>query len=246
MPFTLAHPAAALLLRGTTLPVAAVVAGTMAPDVPMFLTHRYGYHFTHSAAGIVSADPVLALAGLLVWFLVLRDPLVDVAPGFVRERIEPRARYTSRQWALAVPAVVLGAITHVVWDAFTHHGRWGVRHVAWLQHLHGSWTGAQWAQYGSSVFGMTVCAVWAALALRRLPRQPRAARVPWLGTRGAPVVVVLTVAAGIAAGLTSPEPGLVAAISQTAVVGTMILALGVLALACAWLWTVDRRVSRAR
>ena len=37
MPFTLAHPAVVLPLRGLGLPMTALVAGSMAPDLPQML-----------------------------------------------------------------------------------------------------------------------------------------------------------------------------------------------------------------
>ena len=29
-------------------------------------------------------------------------------------------------------AIVFGSITHIVWDAFTHEGEWGMELVPWL------------------------------------------------------------------------------------------------------------------
>jgi hypothetical protein len=37
------------------------------------------------------------------------------------------------QWLLAASGVVAGAITHLVWDAFTHEGARGVRMIPWLE-----------------------------------------------------------------------------------------------------------------
>ncbi|MFL6109534.1 MAG: DUF4184 family protein [Marmoricola sp.] len=244
MPFTLAHPAAALLLRRTPLPVAAMVAGAMSPDVPVFLD-AYGrpYHFTHSALGIVTVDLAVGLLGVAFWFSVLRDPIVDVAPAAVRERLAPRARYDRTQWRLAVLAVVAGSVTHVVWDLFTHHDRWGVRHISWLGQRHGQMVGYHWTQYGSSVVGLTICAIWATYAVRSRPRQPRPARVPQLGVRAFVAVLVVTVGSGLVAGVNAPDPGPRMFVSQTAVVATMIGSFLLLVVAIAWnvLTTATRR-----
>ena len=235
MPFTLAHPAAVLLLRRTRLPVAAMVAGAMSPDVPVFL-NAYGwpYHLTHSAVGVVTVDLALGLLGLALWFSVLRDPAVDLAPATVRERLAPHARYDRSQWRWAVPAVVAGSATHVVWDLFTHHDRWGVRHLTWLNEQHGSLHGYKWAQYGSSVLGISVCLAWAITALRGRTTVPRPALVPALGPRALGVLGTLVLASAIAAGATAPHPGIAMVVSQAAVVGTMIAATGLLVLAAAW------------
>ena len=234
MPFTLAHPAAVLLLRRTPLPVAAMVAGAMSPDVPVFL-NAYGrpYHFTHSAPGIVTVDLALGLIAVALWFSFLRDPIVDVLPAAVRERLDARARYDSGHWLRAAPAVVAGSITHVVWDLFTHHDRWGVRHIAWLHEQHGSLQGFKWAQYTSSVVGLTVCTLWAVSTVRSRPARPHPVLVPVIGVRALAVVGVVTFAAGTAAGITAPDPGLAMFFSQAAVVGTIIGAFLLLVLAAA-------------
>ena len=235
VPFTLAHPAAVLLLRRTRLPVAAMVAGSMAPDVPVFL-NAYGrpYDFTHSLPGVLTLDLAVGVVAVAVWFSFLRDPIVDVLPAAVREHLAPRVRYRREQWTLVVPAVLLGSTTHVLWDLFTHEDRWGVREIGWLHEQQGRLIGFQWAQFGSSILGLTVCALWALAVLRGRTRQPHPVLVPALGVRALVVLAVLTATSGIAAGLNAPEPGLGMLVSQTAVVETIVGAFGVLALATTW------------
>lgn len=224
MPFTLAHPAAALLLRGTPLPLTAVVAGTMAPDVPVFL-NAYGdpYDLTHSLLGVVTVDLLVAAVAVALWFGLLRDPVVDLLPAPVRARVDPAAHLTRQQWMLVAPAAVLGSLTHLGWDSFTHRDE-GV---------------LEWAQYGSSVLGLTVCAFWAVLALRSREHRPHPRTDPWLDTRALVVLGVVTLGSALAAGLNAPEPGWRMFLSQTAIVGTLTGAAGVALVAV--LWQVRRR-----
>jgi hypothetical protein len=235
VPFTLAHPAAVLLLRRTPLPVAAMVAGSMAPDVPVFF-NAYGrpYDLTHSALGVVTVDLLVGMLAVVFWFGFLRDPIVDVLPAAARERLLAHARYGRDQWRLVVPAVVAGSTTHVVWDLFTHDGRWGVRNLDWLHEEHGRLSGYQWAQYVSSVIGLTVCAAWAIKVLRSRARERRPVVVPALGVRALVILGAITLASGATAGLNAPEPGLRMLVSQTAVVGTIVGAFSILVLAATW------------
>jgi hypothetical protein len=248
VPFTLSHPAAALLLRRSGLPVAAVVAGTMAPDLPMFLPGRNGYGFTHSWTGTVTVDLVVALAGFAAWVLLLRDACVDLAPAAVRDRLPETSRLNARQWVLAPVGAVIGSWTHVVWDAWTHPGRWGVRQVTWLHTPHDGVLGAQWAQMVSTALGLLVVVAWVAVTLRRLPRRPRPPRVPVLAGAGAGWAVGSAAAVGGTAAVLRASHGLHALAFAGAVVGTVVLALAVVSLAGAWhlLRQVPSRPARSR
>ncbi|HYO39902.1 MAG TPA: DUF4184 family protein [Nocardioidaceae bacterium] len=80
MPFTPAHPAVVWPLRQTGLPVVAMVAGSMAPDLPLFVPTPVGYSGTHSLLGLVTVELAVGDVAVAVRFAVLPDPLVDSAP----------------------------------------------------------------------------------------------------------------------------------------------------------------------
>jgi hypothetical protein len=234
VPFTLSHPAAVLLVRRTGLPVAAMVSGSMAPDVPMFVRVPGWYAVTHSLLGVVTVDVVLGVLGVVVWFGLVRDALVDVAPATVRERLAATARYSRRQWVLVPAAVAIGALTHVVWDMFTHPRRWGEEHVEWLRAAHGGLPGSAWAQYVSGALGLVLVGAWAVGSLRKRSRRARPARVPELGVKALAVVLLTTAAFTGIASLTDPPDGLHAIAFRGAVLGTVTLVFGLLALAVVW------------
>lgn len=142
MPFTLSHAAAVLpALRGDgsgrgRLAPAALVAGSFAPDMTYYAASvvpgamEFG-DFTHSFTGVLTFDVLVACALVGAW-LVLREPLVALLPRARQGRPAallrcgtPRGpvRSSTALWWYA--SAVLGALTHVVWDAFTHHDRWG-------------------------------------------------------------------------------------------------------------------------
>jgi hypothetical protein len=168
VPFTLSHPAVVLPLRRIGLPLSALVAGSMAPDLPMFLPGHRGYDRMHSPLGIVTYDVVIALGGLVGWFYLLRDPLADLTP-YVRRRVPARGRLSRRGWAFAPLAAAIGAATHVGWDLGTHKGRWLTTHVALLHNDLGPMPGYKWAQFGSGVVGGAIVIGYAVARLRRQP-----------------------------------------------------------------------------
>ncbi|MGI5449202.1 DUF4184 family protein [Streptomyces sp. CA-243310] len=219
MPFTLSHAAAVLpAVRRTgrargPLVACALVLGSFAPDTFYFLdaivggVMRYG-DFTHSIPGVLTADAVLTAALAACW-LLLREPLVALLPRAWRGRVYTFVR--GEHWgrgrrlpSLALwfyPSAVLGSLTHVVWDSFTHLDRWGTNAVPSLgEPLAFGLPLYSYLQYGTSAFAACALLWFTVTALRRLPLSPVPASVPVLGRAevwGALALVVGCVAVGV-------------------------------------------------
>ncbi|MFD5861253.1 DUF4184 family protein [Streptomyces chartreusis] len=186
MPFTLSHAAAVLPAvrtdgtgRGTLVP-AMLVAGSFSPDMTYYAASvlpgamEFG-DVTHSFVGVFTVDVVVALALVGLW-LLLREPLVALLPARRQARVAtllrcgaPRARVRPSVAARWYVSAVLGSLTHVVWDAFTHLDRWGMRVFPVLgEEIAGSplyW----YLQYGGSAVAAVVIAAFVVVALRRTP-----------------------------------------------------------------------------
>ncbi|MFE9455265.1 DUF4184 family protein [Streptomyces californicus] len=219
MPFTLSHAAAvlpAIRRNGTArwaLFPSALVAGSFAPDVTYFAdtvipgAMEFG-SFTHTAVGVVTVNVAIAAALVALWAL-LREPLVALLPAGVRGRVHAfvrgqrwtRESFGPSAWARFAVSAALGAATHVVWDAFTHHSRWGTESLPVLNSTVGGFPGYQLAQYGSSALALVVIGWFAATGLRRTAPLPAPAEVPVLGRRerwGALGLLAVCVLAGVA------------------------------------------------
>jgi len=183
MPFTGSHPAAVLPLVRLGLPPSALVIGSMVPDLPYYLPAPVGSGTTHSLTGVVAADPLLGLAVLAVWHALLAPFAVAIGPAAFRGRLHPPTPRHARpaiRAVLLVVALAAGAATHVAWDSFTHIGRWGPAHIAWLAESHAGVPGYRWAQYAGGVVGAAAIALWLARWWRTTPataRRPAAPRV---------------------------------------------------------------------
>lgn len=234
MPVTIAHPAAVLPLRGLGLPLSALVIGSMAPDLPVFSQSWGIYGYTHSLAGILTVDLLLTLVLLLGWDRWGRDALVDTSPALVRDRLPGRARIGARAWLLAPLAAVVGSATHVVWDSFTHRGRWGVRTIEWLHQQHGPITGEKWAQHVSGVVGIAVVTLAVVSVVRRpvLADAPRPRRLPALTL---PAAVGVASVLSVATFLTGLDQPFEHAAFDAAVVGIVSLGLALAGVTLAWL-----------
>jgi len=179
MPFTLAHPAAVMPLRRLKyLPVLALVVGSMAPDIPYYFPTRFDLAVgdTHSLYGSIVRDIPMGMAVLAI-VLLLRGPLTALMTERARwVSLREAERFTSSplNWLLAIPALVIGAWTHIVWDGFTHPGTWLARRVDALSapvNLFGVYTGvvSHVLQYASSVVGLAVIVYWYTLAAAESP-----------------------------------------------------------------------------
>ncbi|MFJ5777207.1 DUF4184 family protein [Streptomyces sp. NPDC093094] len=186
MPFTLSHAAAALPLVRTdgtgrwALVPSVLVAGTFAPDLTYYAASvlsgamEFG-DVTHSFPGVFTVDVLIAWTLVALWLLV-REPLVALLPRPRQSRTAtllrcgaPRARAQAATAARWYVSAALGALTHVVWDAFTHLDRWGMRIFPVLgREIAGSplyW----YLQYGGSAIAAVVIAVFLVRSLRRVP-----------------------------------------------------------------------------
>ncbi|MFJ9470999.1 DUF4184 family protein [Streptomyces caniferus] len=187
MPFTLSHAAAVLpVIRRTgaargPLVASALVAGSFAPDMTYYADSlvpggmAFG-DFTHSLPGVLTVD-VLVTAVLVGGWLLVREPLTALVPRAWRSTVHTFVRGRSRRprgsrelaalvgWF--VVSAVLGAVTHVVWDAFTHPGRWGTRLVPGLDRVVGGLPVYTYVQYGTSALALAAMGAFAWPILRR-------------------------------------------------------------------------------
>ncbi|SDC14317.1 protein of unknown function [Geodermatophilus telluris] len=181
MPFTGSHPAAVLPLLRTGLPASALVAGSLAPDVPLFLPGGPGWP-THDPLAVLTLDVVLGGVLWALWHGLLAAPALAAAPDGLRRRVTVpvglRPRLVPVRAVAAVPvALALGAATHVGWDQFTHGWGWGTRHLPVLRAPVGRLGGVDWyghdvAQHASTLLGAAVVAAWLVRWWRRTPAAP--------------------------------------------------------------------------
>src|SRR5271154_810438 len=139
MPFTISHAAAVLpfsryLSRWRLL--CACVIGAMVPDFGLFFPWRLGRVETHSAISLITFCLPVGLLTYWVFQTLMKTPVLEVLPegAYARSRASaaPADIASVLQWLRAACGVLAGAITHLVWDGFTHEGARGVRMFPWL------------------------------------------------------------------------------------------------------------------
>ena len=178
MPFTISHAAAVLpfsrLLARWRLLSAAVI-GSMVPDFGWFLPWRPARFETHSLDALLTFCLPMGLATYWLFQRLIRRPIIELLPpgAYARWRwCEDPADYRSlRQWLSAACGILLGALTHLVWDAFTHEGGRGVRMLPILEEpvarIHGHpLAGVHLIQDANSLIGLIAVALVVAYGLR--------------------------------------------------------------------------------
>jgi hypothetical protein len=188
MPFTLSHPATVLpfarLLARLRL-LSAVVVGSMVPDFGRFLPWQPARFETHSADALLTFCLPVGLITYWVFQWLIKSPLIELLPPGAharwRDLSAPADAASIRQWMLAGCGVLFGAVTHLVWDAFTHEGARGVRMFPALEdptvQLGGHrLSGAPLLQDVNSVVGLLMVIAILAYGLR--PGRPGDAAAP--------------------------------------------------------------------
>jgi hypothetical protein len=133
MPFTISHtavvlPFSRLLARWQLL--SAAIIGAMLPDFRVFFPGMSRVE-THTTAALFTFCLPVGLLTYWVFQRWIKTPILEVLPDGPYARWRPFAAEANvrswRQWLLAAAGVLAGALTHLIWDAFTHDGGRGVR-----------------------------------------------------------------------------------------------------------------------
>ncbi len=210
----------------------------MSPDLPLFVPFAPPYVDTHQLWAAASIDLVTGALLLTAWSVLLRPALVAIAPRGIRARLPSGAERSSlpRASMLLVASILLGSVTHVCWDTFTHPGRLGTRLLPVLDDRFGPLAIASWLQYVSSVAGLVLLLVWAARSLVHRPSRQDA--VSRLGPASRPALVLavgiaVIAVAVIAATAGGASPGVVVVDVLTRTVDVVVVLLAVIGTALA-------------
>jgi hypothetical protein len=143
--------------------LSAAVIGSMVPDVTVFLPLRLPRYETHSLEALFTFCLPIGLICYWAFQLHVKPATLQLMPDRLydlwRDEGESAPVTSWRQWLLATIGIVFGALTHLIWDAFTHTGGRGVALLSRFDHvrielfdMNMSWYRA--AQHTSSVVGL--------------------------------------------------------------------------------------------
>ena len=202
MPFTFSHPAAVLpfgFLPRKLSSLTGLVIGSMVPDFEKFLKMEGGNSYSHTWAGVFWFCLPLGIALSFLYHLIVRDPLIDNLPGFLRRRLAGFKQldwklYFRKHYLIVIFSIIIGAVTHLVWDDFTHKNVAYERQypiMAGAVELYGFKVPVfAFLNWLSSAVGLIVVLY----AILRLPKEDSASKRTYHTKAFWPVVIVVAVA----------------------------------------------------
>jgi hypothetical protein len=216
VPLTVAHAVAAVPLRRPLGPLgvlAALVIGSVMPDVPLFLPLGLSRTPTHSGLGLLWFCLPVGVLSYLLYDRVLDRPLRALMPEGLRRRLARVGRAARPPvWSPSVLVSLLaGAATHTAWDSFTHGGSAGVELFPVLEtrlFTVSGYTAYVFSvlQHLSSAVGTSVLVVWVWRWYRRAPQVNPAEPGLGAGSRWALLAVIALVVVLAAAAAATRRP----------------------------------------
>lgn len=124
MPFTLSHAAAIIPFHRKPFVLSALITGSLSPDLLYFIPFFHIQSDTHTFSGLFLFCLPASLFMLFTYHYVLKHPLVSLLPWQVQIRITRMVNefrlFPVSQFFFVTLSILLGALTHIVWDSFTH------------------------------------------------------------------------------------------------------------------------------
>lgn len=127
MPFTGAHPSIFLpFLRNKRISATGLIAGSISPDFEYFIKMSSGSEHSHTFGGLFYFDLPVSILIAIIFHQVIKQPLTENLPQFLKSRdilgkdfvFMP---YLKKNYFIFICCALIGAASHLVWDAFTHN-----------------------------------------------------------------------------------------------------------------------------
>jgi hypothetical protein len=246
MPFTLSHPAAVIPIRRYGV-FSALVIGSMMPDTLYFMPRVESHEtYGHTLSGLFLYCMPAGLALLWLFHAFLKRPLMSLFPESQQRKLQAVAPdfrfFPPKRFAALAISVLIGAASHITWDAVTHANQFGAQIFPSLRHVvrvppHSYFVIADLLQLGSSVVGLAVLFLYYSRWLRTAQQREVQVHLP-ASVRGMLLVAFAagTVAPTIARLLLNPVFWNFKRVllSYAAMVGIKVMCVEVLIFCVAW------------
>ncbi len=128
MPFTLAHTVAVIPLYkylGRFGALSALIIGSMTPDISYLTPYLVHQRMdSHSLLGVYLFGIPMGLTVYFLYHLLMAPVIVSIMPKKLQQHLHPDlflGRLPNIPAYALIFSIVLGALTHIFWDFFTHY-----------------------------------------------------------------------------------------------------------------------------
>ncbi|MFD1551059.1 hypothetical protein DNU06_04340 [Putridiphycobacter roseus] len=166
MPFTFSHPAIILPLchkRFSNLSSTGMIIGSITPDLEYFLRMRMERIHGHEVGAIFWYQLPICFIFSVIFHVIVKKPLLLHSPTFIQKRLGYLAHknwidYLSKHWTQFIVSAIIGILSHLIWDSFTHaHGLFGKSSALLMLSFEYTWGRTylfEWFQLLSSLLGL--------------------------------------------------------------------------------------------
>lgn len=125
MPFTLAHPAVVIFSKNKNFNLLGLILGSMAPDFIYFLLFNPSSNLGHTILGFVIFNlPICFLLNYLI-LKFIKNPFIINLPSKICNYYTYLIHYdfnfkSTKDIFVFTYSCIVGMLTHILWDAFTH------------------------------------------------------------------------------------------------------------------------------
>ena len=141
MPFTFSHPAIVLPLTYLSrkwYSLTGLVIGSLTPDFEYFLRMKVQSNYSHTLSGAFWFDLPLGILLAFIFHDIVRNKLFDNLPTFLNSRLLAFKdfnwnKYFKKNWFVVVVSIIIGTLSHIFWDSFTHDSGFFVQTIPSLK-----------------------------------------------------------------------------------------------------------------
>ncbi len=138
MPFTGSHPAIILpLLKRRIFSVSGLIMGSMVPDFEFFILLEANVVHGHGLLPMFWLNIPTALICITIYHTIVRNQLIQNLPDYFRKKFRPFLHfdwltYFKSNYGEVLISILVGNLSHLFWDAFTHSDGFITEHVTYL------------------------------------------------------------------------------------------------------------------
>lgn len=138
MPFTLSHPAAVIFFKNKYFNLMGLILGSMAPDFIYFLLFSPSSGIGHTLSGFIILNLPLCLILNYLFYTYIQEIFILTLPNFISKNyiylLNKKNKLTTlKEYLVFIYSCIIGMITHIFWDAFTHNTGFFVENIDFLK-----------------------------------------------------------------------------------------------------------------